>query len=291
MSRRGWLVLCWSLVVCLPGRGAAQAPSAAALAQVRRVEQATRVVATAAAAQAAGFQPVLGWLPTMGVHWVNDARMLTGQHFDLEHPAQLMFSPVGGRDSLVGAAYAYLAADSDRTRPATFDGNPPWHEHPNLAPPGQTLVMLHVWFVPAPDGPFAGHNPLLPFWALGITPPPVERFRDPSAGPPLRRAALALAEIVDSMALFPLLVAREPLKSQLAIRRDSIRALAPLLEAAHHAGDAARWDEVAGRLAAQWERVRADYIAAVANPVRRERVTQFLDEMATGVHGGGEHHH
>ena len=155
----------------------------------------------------------------MGTHWVSAAKMLSGKHFDPADPPQLMFSPVGGTEKLVGAAFAYLATESDSTRPETFTGNPPWHEHPDLAPPGMTLVMLHVWFVESPDGPFAGHNPWLPFWALGLTPPDAARLHDPVAGPRIRAAAIALSEVVDSSGVFPRLAQRLALQDTLEPHR------------------------------------------------------------------------
>ena len=60
-------------------------------------------------------------------------------------PAQLMFSPVDGKETLVGVAYAYYAPITDTTPPPVlFDGAPAWHDHPDLAPPGTNLLMLHV---------------------------------------------------------------------------------------------------------------------------------------------------
>jgi hypothetical protein len=163
--------------------------SARAQAQINDVAKALRSLSSPQLANDQGFAPVLGWVPTMGVHWVNDARMVDGKNFDALLPDQLMFSRVNGKETVVGAAYAYLTALSDTARPATFDGNPPWHEHPNLAPEGQTLVMLHIWFVPSPDGPFAGHNPNLPFWALGLTPPAEAKFREGANAARTRKAA------------------------------------------------------------------------------------------------------
>jgi hypothetical protein len=171
-----------------------------------------------------------------------------------------------------------------------FASNPPWHEHPNLAPPGQTLVMLHVWFVPSPDGPFAGHNPNLPFWALGLTPPPAARFVDPTTGPNARRAALALGEVADTSGVFPMLAAREPLHARLAALRDSVRPLVAQLAAAQKGGDWARWDRVAATAAGYWTQMRAAYLAAPVAPERRARMAAFLDEMATGKHAGHDMH-
>ena len=118
--------------------------------QIDTVAKAVASFGTTAAAAAAGFQPKFGWIPTMGVHWVSMQQMMNGRQTNRAAPSQLMFSKIGGKDSLVGAAYGYVTADNDTVRPSLFDGNPPWHEHPDLAPPGLTLVMLHVWFVPSP---------------------------------------------------------------------------------------------------------------------------------------------
>ena len=56
------------------------------------------------AAASAGFQPVFGWIPTMGVHWVDRSRMVKAKQSDITAPDNLMFSKIGGKDSLVGAA-------------------------------------------------------------------------------------------------------------------------------------------------------------------------------------------
>ena len=157
--------LCVSAGV-LSAQSAQPSPSVtpAALSQIQQARQATTAVASMDSARAAGFSPIFGWIPTMGTHWVSAPRTLSGKNATIDKPSQLMFSPIDGKQTLVGAAYAYLTAANDSTRPSIFDGNPPWHDHQDLAPPGTNLVMLHVWFVPSPDGPFAGHNPFLPFW-------------------------------------------------------------------------------------------------------------------------------
>src|SRR5262245_6432345 len=131
-----------------------------------------------------------------------------GRQPERRQPSKLMFSKGGGKDSLVGVAYGYFTADNDTVRPSLFDGSPAWHEHPDLAPEGLTLVMLHVWFVPSPDGPFAGTNPNLPFWAAGLAAPDAKRMRDSVFGGMVRRASLALAEVTDTMSIFPRLKLR-----------------------------------------------------------------------------------
>ncbi|MGH7470268.1 MAG: hypothetical protein ACRENP_20185 [Longimicrobiales bacterium] len=291
------------LLVCAPAQIVGQATSASskpnwtgvspkALAQIGEVEKATLPIASPQAANDAGFAPVLGWVPTMGVHWVNDARSADGVRFDLRAPDQLMFSRINGKETLVGAAYAYLAPVSDTTRPPSFDGNPPWHEHPNLAPEGQTLVMLHIWLVPSPDGPFAGHNSNLPFWAYGLTPPDAERMRDPASSERIRKTALAIGEVVDSAGMFPVLQRRNlRLAAQLSERRAEIRKLIPELAAAQQAGDWARWDRVADQLVAHWTVMRDAYLSFAPNPQARGRMERLLDGMATGAHGAAGHHH
>jgi hypothetical protein len=261
-----------------------ESASPAALAQIEEVERAVRSVASPEAAGAAGFHPVLGWIPTMGTHWVSAARMLSGKRFDAGDPPQLMFSPIGGKPTLVGAAYAYLAQEGDSTRPESFAGNPPWHEHPDLAPPGMTLVMLHVWFVESPDGPFAGHNPWLPFWALGLTPPEAQRLHDPEDNRRIRAAALALGEVVDSAGVFPRLARRTAVQSGLGPHRAAIRALVPDLDRARKSGDWPRWNRIADQLAGHWSEIRKTYLAAVQREDLRERIEKFLGEMETGGH-------
>ena len=262
--------------------------SAAAQREVDRVAKALLPLAAANAAQSAGFQPVLGWIPTMGVHWVNQERMLGGSRFDMVAPSQLMFSKIDGRDSLVGAAYSYVAPVADTARPATFDGNPSWHEHADLAPAGMSLVMLHVWFVPSPDGPFAGTNPNLPFWALGLSAPDPERMRDSAFNARVRRAALALAEIADTRGVFPMLGRRPAVHAALAVQRDSVRALVPELREAMMSKDTARLDRVVERTAAQWDAMYAIYSANASSAASKKRLVDYT-AMLMGQHS--EHSH
>lgn len=251
-------------------------PSPSVQKEIDAVAAAVRPLGSAAAACGAGFRPVFGWIPTMGVHWVNRPLMTKDSQNDRTRPSNLMFSRIDGRDSLVGAAYAYYAADTDATRPAIFDGVPGWHEHPNLAPPGQSLVMLHVWFVPSPDGPFAGTNPNLPFWAVGLDAVDATRMSDPAFATRVRKAALALAEVADTSALFPTLEGRPEVRAVLVPRRDSVRAIIPELRAAQRAKDTARFDAAADRAAAQWEAMLAAYLASARSAEGKRRITAFV---------------
>jgi hypothetical protein len=269
----------------MPGMHHAAGPvSAAAHREIDSVRLAAERYHQSAAASAAGFHPVFGWIPTMGVHWIDRQRMNKEAQLDRNAPSQLMFSKIAGRDSLVGAAYGYFVSVADSARPQLFDGNPPWHEHPDLAPPGETLVMLHVWFVPSPDGPFAGTNPNLPFWALGLAAPNSARMHDAAFSSRVRRASLALAEIADTTAIFGNLESRPDVHAMLAAHRDSIRAIMPELAAADAAKDAARSDRATERLAAQWDAIDAGYLASARTASGKERMERFV-AMLLGKHG------
>lgn len=260
--------------------------SAAAKKQIDSVAKREAPLATTVAAAKAGFRPVFGWIPTMGEHWVDRALMTKDKQLDRDAPANLMFSKIGGKDSLVGAAYAYFAPVGDTSPPYLFDGAPGWHEHPDLAPPGERLVMLHVWFVPSPDGAFAGTNPNLPFWALGLSAPDSARIRNDAAfGMLVRRASLALAEVADSTSIFPNLARRPDVQPVLAARRDSIRAIVTELRDAEKAKDAARWDRALDSAAAQWDAIYAAYIATARTAQGKQRIERYID-MLMGHHEG-----
>jgi hypothetical protein len=266
-----------------------RAPSAAVSAKARKqidsVVKAVNALGTPSAASSSGFRPVFGWIPTMGEHWVAGGAMMNGRQTNRSAPSQLMFSKINGRDSLVGAAYAYFTATADTVRPVLFDGAPAWHEHRDLAPPGGTLLMLHVWFVSSPDGPFAGTNPNLSFWALGLAAPDSARMRNAAFRSRVYRASLALAEVVDSTFLFPNLEARPEVHALLLPQRDSIRALIPELRAAQEAKDTARWDKAVNKAAAHWDTIYKDYIVSTRTRAGRDRVEQIV-RMLLGKHEG-----
>jgi hypothetical protein len=251
--------------------------------QIADVFAALTPLATTTAAQAAGFEPQFGWIATMGVHWVDIARMTKSAQSTLKSPDNLMFSRINGRDSLVGAAFAYLTTAGDTATPPLFDSRPAWHEHENLAPPGQTIVMLHVWFVPSPDGPFAGTNPNLPFWAAGLEAPDAARMHDAAFNSRVRRAALAIAEATDSTSIFPRLGGRPALQPLLAPKRDSVRAVIAELLAAQKASDAARWDRASERAAGLWDSIHQAYLTTARTPDVKERI-EHQTAMLLGQH-------
>jgi len=259
------------------------AVSATARREITRVSTALQRLSATDSARAAGFRPVLGWIPTMGVHWVNAERMLLGSRFDAIAPSQLMYSRINGRDSLVGAAYSYVGNAGDTTRPSSFDGSPAWHEHADLAPPGLTLVMLHVWFVPSPDGPFAGTNPNLPFWALGLPAPDSSRMHDPAFDRRVRRASLALAEIVEARGPMAAVLRRGRGRAELTALRDSVRALMPALRATMEANNAAKFDTVADQVANVWDAMATAYLASAPSPAGKDRINKYF-AMLLGEH-------
>ena len=140
------------------------------LAVIRQLQTSLTGVQASAAAAQSGFAPLLGDIPTMGVHWVNRERMQDG--VKLDQPDHLLFTRIAGHDSLVGVAYAFRGP-LDAKIPATFSSElAQWHDHANLGGgAGQTLHMLHVWFVPSPYGPFAGNNFFLPLMSAGMALP------------------------------------------------------------------------------------------------------------------------
>lgn len=140
------------------------------LAAIRTLQSSLASVRSADGASTSGFAPAFGDIPTMGVHWINRDRMADGVRMD--KPDHLLFTKIAGRDSLVGVAYAFRGP-VDAEIPKTFASElAGWHDHPELGGgPGQTLHMLHVWFVPSPYGPFAGNNFFLAFMSAGIRHP------------------------------------------------------------------------------------------------------------------------
>lgn len=264
------------------GRPAAVSPLARR--QIDSVAKALRSLATTSGAEQAGMRSAFGWIPTMGMHWVSRQQMMNGRQTDKTKPSQLMFSKIGGKDSLVGIAYGYVTADNDTVRPTLFDGAPAWHEHKDLAPDGLTLVMLHVWFVPSPEGPFAGTNPNLPFWALGLAAPDSVRMaKDAAFKSRMYRAGLALAEVADTNSILPQLERRPEVRVSLAAHRDAVRALVPELLAAQKASDRVKWDRAADKAAKQWDAMQAAYVGSARSPEARARIEQYIN-MLLGEH-------
>lgn len=254
--------------------------SATAREQIAQVERAVAHLDTPAKTRSAGFRPALCMIPTMGVHWVNAARMMA--EVQRERPAHLMFSRVNGEDRLIGVAYAFIGSSAGEA-PDLFDGSEDlWHEHPEFAPEGQTLVMLHVWFVPSPHGPFAGHNPWLAYWAAGMQPPSAAALNDAVAARRVHQLALALAEHVEPMQFAAYLQLDTDVRGDLARRRGAIGDVIPALNSAGEAGDQVAWNRAADAAIGQWKVVRDAYLAAVPQLRARQLLTNLYTQMELG---------
>jgi hypothetical protein len=127
----------------------------------------------------------------MGVHYVNPGRTIDGVHIDA--PDHLLFAEIDGEERLVGTAYAFFDVPNTAVLIPFESELASWHDHPQFAPEGQTLHMLHVWFVPSSNGPFAGLNFWLPYRSAGITPPSACWMADEQDADRIQRVSFALA--------------------------------------------------------------------------------------------------
>ena len=158
--------------------------------QVAALQREMSALNTPEAARAAAFNPALGDIPGMGVHYVNSARSRDGVQIDA--PDHLMFSSIDGREQLVGAAYVFIDVPDTKV-PIPFESDlAQWHDHPRFASDGQTLHMLHIWFVPSSNGPFAGLNFWLPFRTAGIAVPSSCWMADEADAERIRNVSFAL---------------------------------------------------------------------------------------------------
>jgi hypothetical protein len=156
--------------------------------QVASLKQELSAFGTPEAAKAGGFMPVLGDIPGMGTHYVNMAVSMRGKNLDVNTPDQLLFS----QDELVGAAYSFTDVPNTQV-PLPFDSDlASWHDHPQFARDGETLHMLHVWFVPSSNGPFAGLNFWLPYQTAGIETPNPCWMHDARDADRIRNVSFAL---------------------------------------------------------------------------------------------------
>ena len=160
-------------------------------ARVAELQRALAELSTPEAALAAGFRPALGDIPGMGIHYVNAGRMLDGVRVDA--PDHLLFAEVDGEERLVGTAYAFIDVPDTQEQIPFESDLARWHDHPEFAAQGRTLHMLHVWFIPSSNGPFAGLNFWLPFRSAGITPPSACWMADEDDAQRIQRMSFALA--------------------------------------------------------------------------------------------------
>ena len=163
--------------------------------QVATLQRELAALSTPEAAKAAGFNPVLGDIPGMGVHYINITRAMRGKNLDVNIPDQLLFASIDGLEQLVGAAFSFIDVP-DTDVPLPFDSDlASWHDNPQFARDGQTLHMLHVWFVPSSNGPFAGLNFWLPYRTAGIEIPNPCWMADETDAERIRNVSFALVPL------------------------------------------------------------------------------------------------
>jgi hypothetical protein len=257
-------------------------------AQLDAARRATAALATPEAARAAGYRPMFGHVPLQGEHYVR-VDLVLADTFDVERPSVLMFAPVAGRPTLVGAAYAYLHPVG-APPPAGFDGaGGAWHAHERLSHiPGRQLLMMHAWFVDAPDGPWARYNPWLPYLAAGLTPPSAAALADSAAGEQARRLGFALASANTPPMLFRWLERQggDSLRARVEPHRAAITALVPQLAAAERAGDQAARARLAADAVRHGDALADAYRgAAPTRPLVRRLVDRTVDEFLGRGHG------
>ena len=205
--------------------------------QVAALRQAMSELDTPQAARAAGFNPALGDIPGMGVHYVHMGRSLDGVWIDA--PDHLMFVNIDGREQLVGAAYVFFGVPETKV-PIPFESDlARWHDHPEFGDESLTLHMLHVWFVPSSNGPFAGLNFWLPYRTAGIEPPSSCWMADEADADRIRNVSFALVPPRWQ-------AAAEPFAERQAARGEMLAAL----DAAARAVDHDAWVAAADRFLA-----------------------------------------
>jgi hypothetical protein len=69
-----------------------------------------------------------------------------------------------------------------------------WHDHPQFAKDGETLHMLHVWFVESSNGPFAGLNFWLPYETAGLEIPNPCWMAEEDVADRIRKVSFALTQ-------------------------------------------------------------------------------------------------
>ena len=148
---------------------------------------------TPEAAVAAGYFPALGDIPGMGIHYVN-LSMGLDKDYNVNLPNQLMFSPMGGEEKLVGAAYAFVDVPNTAVELPFESDFASWHDHPQFAKDGETLHMLHVWFVDSSNGPFAGLNFWLPYQTAGVEIPNPCWMAEEEIADRIRKVSFALTQ-------------------------------------------------------------------------------------------------
>ncbi|WP_435417914.1 hypothetical protein WAB17_13765 [Parerythrobacter aurantius] len=141
--------------------------------------------------------------------------------------------------------------------------------------------MSHLWFIPNPSGPFAGHNHWLPFIAVGLPTPSPDKSRE--VGP----AVLAVAEALPASLLvergYTVLSSEGKLKVD-GLRQD-IAALAVTYRSALDGGNASVAQNALAEIAQRWRSIRS-----VHSRYLPERQSALLDIAYANIISGEAHH-
>ncbi len=250
-------------------------------------------------AEAAGWRRPRSSTPTMGEHWTNPSlRRQPG--VDPLNPEILMFAPINGELTLVGASWVN-AQPPEAPLPQLFDNmDAMWHRHDasdplnragaaaarttgrgNVTQRASGIVMNHMWFIDAQDGEFTGHNHFMPFMDADLPLPPPAITGDLRA-----HAALALAEVNNSAFIISTYFEQLTTEAQAEVSalRDQIKALIPEYRSAHAADDTMAMMAILGEMGAYWMDIRTvhsrDLEPAVAN---------LLDVAYGNMSSGHEH--
>jgi hypothetical protein len=243
--------------------------------------------------------------PFQGQHWISIGRFANNLPVNASKPTFMIYLPVG--DSMVPVGVAHTRrVPIDSAAPADLAGltgkTTDWHTHVVCrAIPGEgqviadgvddcktrggtpapnRILMVHVWTVSNPDGPYAHDNPALPFIATGLTPPP-------TATPDDRLLAVALGETYGARLFAALRIERDVTKAgtptRLTEKRMALRALLPPLRAAQVAHEAAAFTAARLKFLDAWSAIADEYRAVAPTPQMRDRFDYEL-HMAVGAH-------
>ena len=258
--------------------------------QIAEVRAAVEKLSTVEAAEAAGYRGAAGITPTMGRHFSNRQLVRDGE-IDLLKPEGLMFAPIGDEMKLVGVYYLKPGPKSDAA-PEGFHGDADrWHRHDPgerssfFRTGGPGVSMVHMWTVPAVDGPFTDHNHWLPFQTLGL-PYPSSEFSKKHVDV-FGKAALGLSETRGIFHVFEEIRNSAEADARAAIeeRREMIKKrISPLRKAIEADDEQATLREITA-IAADFDALYALYRKEL--PEERAKIV----DIAVGNMLGGHAHH
>lgn len=273
-------------------------------AQIDRIYQAVKHLDTPEKAKAAGYELFPGQVVTMGEHWIKQDYVEDGI-VDLTKPESLQYSPIAGEMKLVAVSFINPQS-ADAPGPDVLIGaQNSWHRHDpaklsksffDRMVLGRNFVdkafavlggdlgvaMVHVWFVPAINGPYTDHNHFLPFLGHKLPVPNADliaNHRDLIA-----RTSLALAELYG----WPGGQLWDNLRWQTAKQTvhslNKMQAIVPRLEAALAANRNNQAVKLMGEMTAEWQNIRQ---------IREASMNRIQKRIVDGVYQRmlGDHMH